>query len=194
MTCLLRSSLRVVSLAAVGVLMAGCVAIAPGDAPLTPAVATMVTVPATIETSTVPAKPSLPVTPPITPVAFTPAPAPVVAPRAVPVAVPVAVTRPTPVAGRHHELDGLASYYWQDQMTASGERFNKNAMTAAHRTLPLGTRVRVTHLASGRAVTVRINDRGPFKPGRVIDLSEAAAKELQMTAAGLAMVRVEVVK
>ncbi len=126
----------------------------------------------------------------LTPVVFTPAPVPVATAMAKPVSLP----RTAPVAGRHHELDGLASYYWQDQMTASGERFNKQAMTAAHKTLPLGTRVRVTHLASGRAVTVRINDRGPYKPGRIIDLSEAAAKELLMTDAGLAKVRVEVVK
>ncbi len=81
-----------------------------------------------------------------------------------PPTTPVAYTPSRPVAGRHHELSGLASYYWQDQMTASGERFNKNAMTAAHKTLPLGTHVRVTHATSGRSVVVRINDRGPFKP------------------------------
>jgi rare lipoprotein A len=86
---------------------------------------------------------------------------------------------------------GLASYYWQDQMTASGERFDKRAMTAAHRTLPLGTRVRVTHMKSGKSVIVRINDRGPFKPNRIIDLSEAAAEQIEMTKAGLAPVTVE---
>ena len=79
-------------------------------------------------------------------------------------------------------------------MTSSGERFDKRAMTAAHRTLPLGTRVRVTHATSGRSVIVRINDRGPFKPGRVIDLSEAAAEALRMTAVGLAQVRIDVVQ
>jgi rare lipoprotein A len=107
---------------------------------------------------------------------------------------PVALKPHTTIPTRHHELEGIASYYWQDQMTASGERFDKNAMTAAHKTLPLGTRVKVTHSASGRSVVVRINDRGPFKPGRVIDLSEAAAKQLQMTSAGLAKVKVEVVQ
>jgi rare lipoprotein A (peptidoglycan hydrolase) len=96
--------------------------------------------------------------------------------------------------GPAHALTGIASYYWQDQMTSSGERFDKRAMTAAHRTLPLGTRVRVTHVASGRAVVVRINDRGPFKPGRVIDLSEAAAEQIGMTTQGLAQVRIDVVR
>jgi rare lipoprotein A len=77
-------------------------------------------------------------------------------------------------------------------MTASGDRFNKRDLTAAHKTLPLGTKVRVTHLGNGRSVEVRINDRGPFKPGRVIDLSEAAAEQLGMTRQGLAAVKVEV--
>jgi len=88
---------------------------------------------------------------------------------------------------------GLASFYWQGQLTASGERFDKSGLTAAHRTLPMGTKVRVTHLASGRAVTVRINDRGPFVQGRVIDLSEAAADAIGMRSAGLAAVRLDVV-
>jgi rare lipoprotein A len=101
---------------------------------------------------------------------------------------------PASLTGQGHVLSGIASYYWQDQMTSSGERFDKRAMTAAHKTLPLGTRVRVTHVASGRSIVVRINDRGPFKPGRVIDLSEAAAEQLQMTSAGLATVKLDVVK
>jgi rare lipoprotein A len=96
--------------------------------------------------------------------------------------------------GPAHALTGIASFYWQDQMTASGERFDKRAMTAAHRTLPMGTRVRVTHVTSGRAVVVRINDRGPFKPGRVIDLSLAAAEQIGMTGQGLAQVSLEVVR
>jgi rare lipoprotein A len=98
------------------------------------------------------------------------------------------------LVGFAHETSGLASFYWQDQMTASGERFDRRAMTAAHKTLPMGTRVRVTHLASGRSVVVRINDRGPFKAGRVIDLSEAAAEALNMTRAGLAQVTLDVVR
>jgi rare lipoprotein A (peptidoglycan hydrolase) len=93
-----------------------------------------------------------------------------------------------------HKLEGIASFYWQDQMTANGERFDKHAMTAAHKTLPFNTRVRVTHLASGRSVLVRINDRGPYKPGRVIDLSEAAAGMLGMKGQGLAPVRIDVLR
>jgi rare lipoprotein A len=105
-------------------------------------------------------------------------------------AAPSPQPAPAPTATRANEA-GLASYYWQDQMTASGERFDKRAMTAAHRTLPLGTRVRVTHMKTGKSVVVRINDRGPFKPNRIIDLSEAAAEQIEMTKAGLAPVTVE---
>lgn len=75
---------------------------------------------------------------------------------------------------------------------ASGGRFNPEGMTAAHRSLPFGTRVRVTHLGNGRSVTVRINDRGPFVAGRIIDLSRGAAKVIGMTAQGVARVMVEV--
>jgi rare lipoprotein A len=92
-----------------------------------------------------------------------------------------------------HALDGIASYYWQDQMTASGERFDKRAMTAAHPTLPFGTLVAVTNLRNGKTTVVRINDRGPFKPGRIIDVSEAAAEVLDMQSRGLAPVKLEVV-
>jgi rare lipoprotein A len=99
---------------------------------------------------------------------------------------------PRPLVGVAHKLEGIASYYWQDQMTASGEVFDKRAMTAAHPTLPLGTRVRVTHLASGRTVVVRINDRGPFVAGRIVDLSLGAAEVIGMTGAGLARVRLDV--
>ncbi len=95
-----------------------------------------------------------------------------------------------------HELDGYASWYagkFQGRVTASGEVFDTNEMTAAHRTLPFGTVVEVTHLASGRTVEVRINDRGPFIEGRVIDLSRAAADELGMTGEGIAAVRLQLV-
>jgi len=92
-----------------------------------------------------------------------------------------------------HDLHGLASFYWQEQRTASGERFDKMAMTAAHRTLPFNTQVRVTHLGNGRSIVVRINDRGPFKAGRVIDLSYAAAGAIGMHGQGLARVKVEVI-
>jgi rare lipoprotein A len=88
---------------------------------------------------------------------------------------------------------GLASWYGEAQMTASGERFNKHAMTAAHRSLPMGTHVRVTNARNGKSVVVRINDRGPY--GRaMIDLSEAAAKQLDMIEAGVVPVTLEVVK
>lgn len=104
-----------------------------------------------------------------------------------------ALPRAAPLLGVAHKLEGIASFYWQSQMTASGERFDPTKFTAAHPTLPMGTLVRVTHLASGRSVKVRINDRGPFKAGRVIDLSLAAAEHLDMTRQGLARVRVDVV-
>jgi rare lipoprotein A len=88
---------------------------------------------------------------------------------------------------------GYASWYGESQMTASGERFDKHAMTAAHRTLPLGTRVRVTNTHNGRSVIVRINDRGPYGGhGRIIDLSEAAARVLDMIEAGVVPVELEV--
>jgi len=83
---------------------------------------------------------------------------------------------------------GTASYYKHGQFVASGGRFNPGAMTAAHPTLPFGTRVRVTHLASGRTVEVRINDRGPFIAGRILDLSKAAADFIGLTASGVARV------
>lgn len=91
-------------------------------------------------------------------------------------------------------LDGIASFYWQGVKTASGELFDKRAMTAAHRSLPFGSRVAVTNLSNGRSVTVRINDRGPFKPGRVIDLSEGAAEVLDMQSRGLVPVKISLVK
>lgn len=92
---------------------------------------------------------------------------------------------------------GIASWYGGKHHggpTASGERFNKNAMTAAHRTLRMGTRVRVTRIKNGRVVIVRINDRGPYSKGRIIDLSEAAARDLDMLEDGIAKVKVEVLK
>ena len=96
------------------------------------------------------------------------------------------------LSGATHALTGKASYYWQGQMTATGERFDKRALTAAHKTLPFGTRVRVTRVDTGNSVVVRINDRGPFKPGRVIDLSERAAETIGMTGVGVAPVQLEV--
>jgi rare lipoprotein A len=87
---------------------------------------------------------------------------------------------------------GMASYYWQGQRVASGGMFNPNAMTAAHKTLPFGTRVRVTHMGNGRSVDVTINDRGPFVAGRIIDLSRAAASAINMTGQGVAKIRMTV--
>jgi rare lipoprotein A len=77
----------------------------------------------------------------------------------------------------------------QGKKTASGARFNPHALTAAHRSLPLGTRAKVTNLDNGKAILVTINDRGPFRRGRVIDLSRAAARQLAMN--GTARIRVE---
>ena len=88
-----------------------------------------------------------------------------------------------------HEMRGVASWYagkFQGRITANGEVFDTNLMTAAHKTLPFDTVVRVRHLENGRTVDVRINDRGPFVEGRVIDLSRAAAEALRMTAEGVA--------
>jgi len=89
-------------------------------------------------------------------------------------------------------MTGVASYYGSGEKTATGERFDPSGMTAAHRTLPFGTKVKVTRVDTGDSVVVRINDRGPFKPGRVIDLSEGAAKSLGMMSVGLTDVRLEV--
>ncbi|WP_198388707.1 septal ring lytic transglycosylase RlpA family protein [Burkholderia ubonensis] len=89
---------------------------------------------------------------------------------------------------------GLASWYgkpFHGRQTANGERFNMYALSAAHRTLPLGTHVKVTHLSSGRSVIVRINDRGPYVRGRVIDLSMAAAKVLDLPPMGTARVMIK---
>ncbi len=83
---------------------------------------------------------------------------------------------------------GVASYYNSGKQTANGERFNPNGLTAAHRTLPFGTKVRVTNMRNGKSVVVRINDRGPFIHGRVIDLSLGAAKLVEMTTSGVVKV------
>ncbi len=85
---------------------------------------------------------------------------------------------------------GKASWYKLGGTTASGEKANPNALTAAHRTLPFGTLVKVTNLANGKTVTVRINDRGPFAKGRVIDVTRAAAKELGFLRKGITRVAV----
>jgi rare lipoprotein A len=92
---------------------------------------------------------------------------------------------------------GVASWYgpgFDGNRTANGEIYDQYEMTAAHRTLPLGTRVMVTNLSNGRSVEVRINDRGPFVDGRAIDLSYAAARALRMVGPGTAHVRIEVLR
>ncbi len=97
-----------------------------------------------------------------------------------------------PAAHEAREIGrGLASWYgepFHGRRTANGEVFDMNALTAAHKTLPFGTRVRVENPATGQAVVVRINDRGPFRPGRVIDLSRAAAERIGLVQAGVAPV------
>lgn len=91
---------------------------------------------------------------------------------------------------------GVASYYgrrFHGRKTANGERFNMNAMTAAHKTLPFGTKVKVTNRRNGRSVVVRINDRGPFIRGRTIDLSRAAASKIGLIQTGHASVKLDIV-
>jgi len=99
----------------------------------------------------------------------------------------------TPSSGGGHTFSGMASYYGNESgsRTASGARFNQNAMTAAHRSLPFGTKVRVTH--GGQSVVVTINDRGPFVRGRVLDLSTGAARAIGLTGAGVGRVTAEVI-
>ncbi|TDR32975.1 septal ring lytic transglycosylase RlpA family protein [Hydromonas duriensis] len=92
---------------------------------------------------------------------------------------------------------GVASYYgpgFHGRRTANGETFNMNAMTAAHRTLPFGTKLKVTNLNNGQSTIVRVNDRGPYVGGRIIDLSVAAAKQIGSTTSGTAQVKLEVVE
>lgn len=99
------------------------------------------------------------------------------------------------VAADAHQLQGVASYYAEEfdgRTTSSGEVFDMRKLTAAHRTLPFGTRVRVTNRDNGRSVVVRINDRGPFKDDRVIDLSLEGARQLGMIAGGTAPVLIEI--
>jgi rare lipoprotein A (peptidoglycan hydrolase) len=92
-----------------------------------------------------------------------------------------------------HVQTGIASWY-RDHRTASGERFNVNAMCAAHRTLPFGSKVRVVDLKTDHSVIVRINDRGPYIRGRIIDLTVGAARELGTYHRGIAQVRIEVLR
>src|SRR4051794_34379410 len=113
----------------------------------------------------------------------------------------VAVTRKhTPFASHKNAgrteiaSQGVASFYTEGSQTANGEKFDTHELTAAHRTLPFGTRLRVTNVATGRSVTVRVNDRGPFIPGRVVDVSYSAAESLGMVGDGVAKVKLDVVQ
>ena len=92
-----------------------------------------------------------------------------------------------------HVQTGIASWY-RDYRTASGERFNINALAAAHKSLPFGSKVRVIDLKTGKSVIVRINDRGPYIRGRIIDLTVGAARQLGMYHRGIARVRIEVLR
>jgi rare lipoprotein A len=89
---------------------------------------------------------------------------------------------------------GLASFYTEGTETASGEKFDTHELTAAHPTLPFGTRLRVTNVATGRSVTVRVNDRGPYVRGRAVDVSYSAAEALGMVGQGVAKVKMDVVQ
>ncbi|MEQ1517965.1 MAG: septal ring lytic transglycosylase RlpA family protein [Usitatibacteraceae bacterium] len=137
-------------------------------------------------------------------IAQTPAPAPAAAPVAATAPAAVATPKPAPapasppakaVSGEH-QLDGVAAYYsnrLNGRKTASGQRFNNGALTAAHNTLPFGTRVKVTNTKNNRSVVVRINDRGPTTAGRIFDLSRAAAGKLGYVRSGLTEVKAEIV-
>ncbi len=106
------------------------------------------------------------------------------------------------VAKKHNEpfvpkqsaSQGLASYYTEGAKTANGESFNTAELTAAHPTLPFGTRLRVTNTTTGKSVIVRVNDRGPFVKGRVVDVSYSAARALGMVNSGTANVKLDVVQ
>ncbi len=121
--------------------------------------------------------------------AATPTPAPMAAPAAAP-------KMAAPAAASGDASEGKVAHYgakFNGRKTASGEVFNVNAMTMAHKTLPFGTRVKVTNLANKKSVVVRVNDRGPTDPGRIGDLSTGAARKIGMTKAGVVDARLEVV-
>ena len=103
--------------------------------------------------------------------------------------VPAAET--SEASGKSH---GIASFYSEGNRTANGEKFNPQELTAAHPTLPFGTKLRVTNTSTGRSVTVRVNDSGPYVPGRVVDVSYSAAEQLGMVGRGVAPVKLDVVQ
>jgi rare lipoprotein A len=114
-----------------------------------------------------------------------------------PVEAPVPATRVPATGGAAYVEEGLASWYgepYHGRPTASGERFDQDALTAAHRTLPFGTVARVTNLDNDRSVEVMINDRGPFISGRIVDLSRAAASAIGALGPGVVPARLEVVR
>jgi len=128
--------------------------------------------------------------------------------RAMPLALAKPQATPLPLA-KHHAMPlplpkppgegdeakhGVASFYNQGTQTANGEKFEPSELTAAHRTLPFGTRLRVTNVATGQSVTVRINDRGPFIIGRDVDLSQGAAETLGIVHRGVAKVKLDVLE
>jgi rare lipoprotein A len=140
------------------------------------------------------AQTSTPASKPIT--AATPITAPVRETSAVAAAVSTAVATPPSKISGNDQMQGTAAYYsnrFNGRRTASGQRFSNSAMTAAHNTLPFGTRVKVTNVKNKRSVVVRINDRGPSTPGRVFDLTRAAASKLGYVRTGMAEVTAEVV-
>lgn len=102
----------------------------------------------------------------------------------------------SPASARGHTESGMASYYGDEfhgRKTANGERFDQNKLTAAHKQLPFGTRVRVVNRQNGKSVVVRVNDRGPFVKGRIIDLSSSAFRSIASIRAGVVPVHIEVV-
>jgi rare lipoprotein A len=110
--------------------------------------------------------------------------------------VPIILLLTAAALSAEPDLQGVASWYggkFHGRLTSSGEVFDTNDMTAAHRTLPFGTLVKVTNLDNGKSAVVKINDRGPFVDGRIIDLSRAAAEEIDMLEQGVARVSLEIV-
>jgi len=106
----------------------------------------------------------------------------------------VALVATTQIAQTGVRKTGMASWYKMGKITANGERFKPGGLTAAHRYLPFGTWVRVTNLRNGRKVVVRINDRGPFIKGRIIDLAYGAARRIGLHRSGVTRVRLDIIK
>jgi rare lipoprotein A len=114
--------------------------------------------------------------------------------RTVLAAAAIAAPAAMPLPAAAFSQTGIASYYGPElhgRRTASGERFNQHGMTAAHRTAPFGSRLKVTNLLNGRSVMVRVNDRGPFVRGRVVDVSAGAARQIGFHGRGVTRVKVE---